>query len=100
MSLIKTAQINPPIPTTNFDWMAWVDGEEESGPTGRGASEVDALRDLAEQLHEATDEACKNAETLDLLRWAYVKLHRLDFTKQEDAMKLDEIESILIGGKA
>ncbi len=48
--LIHTECVLPPVPTTAFDWMAWVDGEEEDGPTGRGPTECEALRDLAEGL--------------------------------------------------
>jgi hypothetical protein len=32
-----------------YDWMAYVSGEED-GPTGRGPTECEALRDLCEQL--------------------------------------------------
>jgi hypothetical protein len=46
---IVTEYVCPPIPTTMFDWMAYVEGEEE-GPTGRGPTETEALRDLCEQL--------------------------------------------------
>ncbi len=48
--LIRTEYVKPPIPTTMFDWMAYIDGEEEDGPTGRGPTELEALRDLCEQL--------------------------------------------------
>lgn len=45
---IKTERIDPPIPTTMFDWVAYVEGEEdmsEYGPT-----EVEALCALCERL--------------------------------------------------
>ena len=38
------------VPSRAYDWSAWVEGEEESCPVGRGATEVAALRDLCEQL--------------------------------------------------
>lgn len=47
--MIVTEYVRPPIPTTMFDWVAYVEGDEE-GPTGRGPSEAEALRDLCEQL--------------------------------------------------
>jgi hypothetical protein len=48
--MIVTEKIMPPIPTTMYDWAAWIEGEEEGGITGRGPTECEALRDLAEQL--------------------------------------------------
>ena len=48
-SAVRVAQINPPIPVRSFDWMAWIDGQEESGPVGYGATKDKALLDLAEQ---------------------------------------------------
>ena len=49
-SLIVTEYVRPPVPTTDYDWMAYIDGDEGDGPTGRGPTEVEALRDLCEQL--------------------------------------------------
>lgn len=49
---ILTAHINPPIPVRQFDWAAWLDGDEEAGPTGTGATEADAIRDLQQQIEE------------------------------------------------
>jgi hypothetical protein len=60
MSLIRTEYIAPPVPTTMFDWMAYIDGEEDgtgNALTGRGPTETEALRDLAEQLAAAYLEA-------------------------------------------
>ena len=45
---VITERIDPPVPTRQYDWAAWVEGEEE-GLTGRGPTEAEALRDLAEQ---------------------------------------------------
>lgn len=47
--LIETQRVDPPIPTRMFDWMAYISGDED-GPTGRGPTECEALRDLCEQL--------------------------------------------------
>ena len=33
----------------------------------------------------------------ELLAWAYNKLHRMNFSKLEDALALDEIKLILMG---
>ena len=47
---VTTEYIRPPVPSTQYDWMACVEGEEDSLPIGRGPTEAEALRDLAEQL--------------------------------------------------
>lgn len=47
--MIVTNYVRPPIPTTMFDWVAYLECEED-GPTGRGPTETEALRDLCEQL--------------------------------------------------
>ena len=54
---IVTTFVYPPIPYRGCDWQAMRDGDEpsEEGPSppvGRGATEVEALRDLAEQLED------------------------------------------------
>ena len=54
--MIITRCIMPPIPLRSFDWVAFVDGQED-GPTGHGRSEAEALRDLCEQLACLLDEA-------------------------------------------
>ena len=51
MSLIVTECVNPPVPTRQWDWVAYLKGDEEcQNPCGRGPTEAAALRDLAEQL--------------------------------------------------
>ncbi len=48
---VVTEYVRPPVPTTQWDWVAYISGDEEAnGPTGRGATETEALRDLCEQL--------------------------------------------------
>lgn len=54
---IKTNFDYPPIPTRKFDWSAidedTYDGVEDSHcPVGRGATEIDAIRDLLDQMEE------------------------------------------------
>ncbi len=54
---IVTEYVRPPVPTTRFDWMAYVQGDEEGNlPTGRGATEAEALRELATQLLELLED--------------------------------------------
>lgn len=55
-SLIRTEYVRPPIPTTMFDWLAHIEGDEGDGPTGRGPTEAEALRDLCEQLARKLEE--------------------------------------------
>jgi hypothetical protein len=50
--VIKTQFTYPPIPSRAYDWSAWVDGQEEHGPYGHGATEADAINDLRDQLEE------------------------------------------------
>jgi hypothetical protein len=48
MARIITSYIRPPVPSRRFDWAAWVDGREESGQVGYGATEAEALAELRE----------------------------------------------------
>lgn len=41
-----------PIPTRKYDYEAWVDGKEETGPVGYGLTEDAAVEDLLEQIDE------------------------------------------------
>jgi len=50
---IKVDLIYPPIPSRQFDWCAYRDGTEESGPVGWGSSSVEAISDLMEQEESA-----------------------------------------------
>lgn len=49
MAKVITEYIRPPVPSTKYDWMAYIEGEEEN-LTGYGPTEAEALRNLAEQL--------------------------------------------------
>lgn len=54
---IVTQYVCPPIPTRQFDWMAHIEDDEGTGPTGRGPTEAEALRDLCEQLAQERADA-------------------------------------------
>ena len=44
---IKTEHIHPPIPIRSHDWRAWdEDDDPETGYSGWGATEVEAINDL------------------------------------------------------
>lgn len=47
-----TVFIYPPIPIRQFDWCAYLEGDEECGPYGYGKTEVDAILDLEDLLNE------------------------------------------------
>lgn len=44
--------IHPPIPSRSCDWLAWIDGQEEDGPKGCGATKQEALQDLVNEMEE------------------------------------------------
>jgi len=53
--LIRTEYIRPPVPTTQFDWVAYVADVEDGNGEGQastayGQTECEALRALSEQL--------------------------------------------------
>lgn len=51
--MIVTSYVRPPVPTNQWDWVAYIAGDEDAnGPTGRGPTEAEALRDLCEQLYD------------------------------------------------
>ena len=52
---IRTSHVTPPIPIRDWDWAAWIDGQEEDGPIGFGITELAAIRDLKEQIAEAKE---------------------------------------------
>lgn len=45
---IRTSYVCPPIPMPQLDWSACMDGSEEDGPYGSGATEAEAIADLKE----------------------------------------------------
>ncbi|MFA6125479.1 hypothetical protein [Sphingomonas sp.] len=42
--------------------------------------------------------AAEIARLTELVRWAYTKLHRTNFTSMDDALKLDEMKLLLEHG--
>ncbi len=63
--MIVTQCVNPPLPTRQWDWVAYFNGDEEAnGPTGRGPTEAEALRDLCEQLATSRDGLAAATERL------------------------------------
>ena len=49
----NTTYVMPPIPMRDHDWCACIDGQEEDGPYGWGATEAEAIADLKEKLEDA-----------------------------------------------
>lgn len=49
---IVTTYVNPPIPYRSMDYFAYIDGEEELGKYGYGATEQEAIANLLELLQE------------------------------------------------
>ena len=49
---IITSHDRPPIPVRHLDWSACLDGQEETGPYGHGATEQEAIDDLKEILED------------------------------------------------
>lgn len=45
---IKTIFQFPPIPDRRFDWVAFIDGDEEAGRYGYGPTEAEAISDFIE----------------------------------------------------
>jgi hypothetical protein len=73
--VIVTQYVRPPVPTNKWDWMAYIEGDEEaSGPTGRGPTEAEALRDLCEQLAGGRFEGNPDAAA-DALRFRWLCEH-------------------------
>lgn len=48
MRKIVTSCQCPPIPDRRFDWVAYIDGDEERGRYGHGATEAEAVADFIE----------------------------------------------------
>jgi hypothetical protein len=49
---IRTTHVLPPIPIRSHDWSAVTDDYEPGHPQGWGATELDAINDLIEQLDD------------------------------------------------
>ena len=53
---VITHYVCPPIPVRCADWVAYFDGQEETGICGHGATEIEALRNLLWQTVSHTEE--------------------------------------------
>jgi hypothetical protein len=58
---IRTSFVNPPLPIRHFDWVAWIDGDEETGLAGNGKTEQEAIDELI-ALQMVYDESNANTE--------------------------------------
>lgn len=60
MGKLVTSNVFPPIPDRRFDWCAYIEGDEEAGKYGYGATEDEAVADFVEtwaEEYEAEDAA-------------------------------------------
>lgn len=57
MGKLVTSHINPPIHDRRFGWCAYIDGDEEAGKYGYGATEEEAIDDWVETWAEEYEEA-------------------------------------------
>lgn len=57
MGKLITSHIYPPIPDRSHDWCAYVEGDEEAGKYGYGATEEEAVADFIETWAEEYEEA-------------------------------------------
>lgn len=55
MDKIVTSYWAKPIPPREFDWCAYFDGAEESGPIGHGRTEAEAVADLMQQMSDGDE---------------------------------------------
>lgn len=53
---IKTVHVYPPIPVRSFDWCAFDNDGDESGPYGWGKTEAEAVENLKEQILTGSNE--------------------------------------------
>lgn len=56
MGKLITSHVNPPIPNRGFDWCAYIEGDEEAGKYGYGATEEEAVADFIENYGEEYEE--------------------------------------------
>jgi hypothetical protein len=62
MITIKIEPVCPPIPSCQWDFCAYVDGDQEDGPYGWGSTPVDALRSLTDCMEDCWPSADKIVE--------------------------------------
>lgn len=53
---IVIQHVNPPFPGSNYDWCAFPEGKEETGPYGWGKTKLEAVVDLYDSLSESLEE--------------------------------------------
>ena len=62
----------------------------------------DAIRVRVKELDKATEAAIDaqagDSDLHDMVRWAYGKLHSVNYSKQEDALMLDQMKLMLEHG--
>lgn len=51
-TIVLTSHDFPPIPLRHLDWSAVTDDYEPGAPMGNGATELEAINDLLDQLEE------------------------------------------------
>ena len=56
MRKIITSHQFPPIPDRRFDWMAYYEGQEETGAYGHGATEQEAVDDFIANYQDDEDD--------------------------------------------
>jgi len=84
---IVTHNSYPPIPTRQFDWCAFYDGEEEAGNYGYGygATEAEAIADFIENCAEDHDERLGEVAPLRAVdcrtpeQWAQLARERIEY---------------------
>jgi len=52
---IVTSHVYPPIPIRQWDWCAFLDGQEEDGPYGWGRTEEEAIAELEQYLDDESE---------------------------------------------
>jgi hypothetical protein len=62
MITIKIEPVCPPIPSCQWDFCAYVDGDQEDGPYGWGSTPVAALRSLTDCMEDCWPSADKIVE--------------------------------------
>ena len=84
---------DPPEEDIDSKWDRWFDEQEKGGMA------VLSREDWKSKLDDAREEGRQDAQADShrLISWAYGKLQHIAFTKQEDALALDEMKLMLMG---
>lgn len=70
--VLVTSHVYPPIPVRDYDWIAYVDGDEEAGRYGEGATEAEAIADFMDTYAEHYPGVEAPVNLLDAVREAGV----------------------------